>query len=352
MALAAVVVAGSAGSSEFAVVNFGNTPPTTVMVPCFQNGNVVDCYGTLAAVGENSGSAVSLFDISDPAFPVQMGSANTNFQIGSLSIDASYVLAGELSGSRVALIDISNPASPYVLGVSDCAPLLNIISSVALRSPTAVVSGDNNSVVLYFEDNPPTGAVPVPLLYNAWPSDFDGTTAAVANAPGGIQAYAVSGNTATQLALTPYGLTASVAVAEIPAGGYFVAAGGTGSFTVFAYPTNYPSGSITTPLPAAMGGPGTAVKFLNNPAIAPFLAVANVTAYDASVSFYWIQVDTGSNTVVSFFSPIPVTKINLPTTSLPTLGITAFTPKVRWRFWPFPFPGWLTNIWQTLFGGG
>ena len=107
------------------------------------------------------------------------------------------MLTGELSESRVSLIDISNSASPYVLSVSDCAPLLNIISSVALRSPTlthvkprltAVVSGDNNSVALYFED-PAIGAVPVQILYNAWPSDFDGWTAAVANADGGINTY-------------------------------------------------------------------------------------------------------------------------------------------------------------------
>jgi len=120
--------------------------------------------------------------------PVQTGTVQTGFQIGSISIYGSYVLTGELSGSRVSLIDISNPASPYVLSVSDCAPLLNIISSVALRPSytnetsqlTAVVSGDNNSVLLYFAD-PSIGAVPVQILYNAWPSDFDGWTAAVAN---------------------------------------------------------------------------------------------------------------------------------------------------------------------------
>jgi len=52
----------------------------------FQNGNVVDCYGTLAAVGENSGYSVALFDISTPASPVQKGSVKTGFQIGSISI--------------------------------------------------------------------------------------------------------------------------------------------------------------------------------------------------------------------------------------------------------------------------
>lgn len=71
MALAVVVAAASPGSPEFAVINFGNTPPTVVMTPGFDNGNVVDCYGTLAAVAENSGYSVALFDISAPASPVQ-----------------------------------------------------------------------------------------------------------------------------------------------------------------------------------------------------------------------------------------------------------------------------------------
>ena len=334
--MVAVVAAASPDNSDFAVINFGATPPIVVMTPGF-DGNVVDCYGTVVAVGESSGYSVALFDISWPETPVQTGTVQTGFQIGSISIYGSYVLTGELNGSRVSLIDISNPASPYVLSVSDCAPSLNIISSVALGSPTltnvapkltAVVSGDNNSVILYFAD-PPVGAVAVPLLYNAWPSDFDGWTAAVANGDGGTYTYAVSGNIATQLTVVPYHeLTGSVAVAEIPSGGYYVAASGEGSFTVFGYPLNYPSGSITTSLAADPSSPGIAVKFLNNPAIAPFLAVANVIASGVFVSFYFLQVETGTlqGTVVSFFTPIPVAQVALSTAYVPTLGITAFTP--------------------------
>lgn len=333
--MVAVVAAASPGSSDFAIIDFGTTPPAVLMTPGFDGGNVVDCYGTQAVVGEYSGYTVAVYDIST-LIPAQTGTVATGFQIGSISIYGSYVLTGELNGSRVSLIDISNPASPYVLSVSDCAPLLNIISSVALRSPTdtgdrpkltAVVSGDNNSVILYFAD-PPVGAVPAPLLYNAWPSDFDGWTAAVANGDGGIYTYSISGNISTELTVVPYeDVTASVAVAEIPDGGYFVAGAGTLSFTLYAYPTNYPMGSITTPLSDDLSSPGIAVKFLNNPAIAPFLAVAYITASDLFVSFYFIQVDTGlPQTVVQFFTPIPVAQVALPTTYIPTLGITAFTP--------------------------
>jgi hypothetical protein len=363
VALTLVVAAASPGSPEFAVIDFSNTPPTVVMPQGFDGGNVVDCYGTLAAVAAYSGNSVAIFDISTPALPSKTGSVDTGFQIGSISIYESYVLAGEFEGSRVSLIDVGDPANPYTLGVSDCEPMLNIISSVALRSPTltnatprlsAVVSGDNNSVILYFQGNPPTAAVPVPLLYNAWPSDFDGWTAAVANdpnAPGGIQTYALSGNTATPLALVPdHEATGSVAVAEIPDGGYFVAGAGTGSFSVFAYPTNYPMGSIKTALQKGTSSMGTAVKFLNNPAIAPFLAVANVTAGGISISNHLIQVETGlsQGTVVSFFTPIPVAEVALPSTYVPTLGITAFTPVRRFPFPPWPIPGWLEKILRAL----
>ncbi len=352
--LVLVVAVASPGSSEFAVVNFSNTPPTVVMTSGFTNGNVVDCYGTLAAVGEYGDSSVALFDISRPELPVQIGAvtgtieSGFGWQIGSISTDGSYVLVGELNGSRVALIDISKPASPYLLSVSDCEPLLNIISNVALRSPAAVASGDDAAVVLDFKD-PPVGAVPSPLTDNAaGPSDFDGQTAAV-SVFGAINAYALapfndpgsgtSGITTTELPPVPYKeLTTSVAAAEIPAGGYFVAAGGVGWFTLYAYPTSFPRGSIKTSLQPGMSSMGTAVKFMHNPAIAPFLAVANVTGSGVSVSFYTIQVETGlpQGTVVSFFTPNPVATVALPASYVPTLGITAFTP-LRW-FWPLPWP--------------
>jgi hypothetical protein len=337
--MVAVVAAASPDNTDFAVINFGIAPPIVVMTPGFDGGNVVDCYGTVVAVGANSGLSVALFDISWPETPVQTGMVQTGFQIGSISIYGSWVLTGEYEGSRVSLIDISDPTNPYVLSVSDCAPLLNIISSVALRSPTitgvapkltAVVSGDNNSVILDFED-PPIGAVPAPLLYNAWPSDFDGWTAAVANGDGGIYAYSVSGNDATQLVVVPYQyLTWSVAVAEIPSGGYYVAASSQRSFTVFGYPPFYPSGSITTSLPGDISSTGIAVKFLNNPAVAPFLTVADVNENGVFVYLYMLQAETGGDqgTIVEFFTPIPMAQVALSTAYLPTLGITWFEPVV------------------------
>jgi hypothetical protein len=92
VALTLVVAAASPGSPKFAVINFSNTPPTVVMTEGFENGNVMDCYGTLAAVAENSGNSVAIFDISTPALPSKTGSVDTGFQIGSISIYGSYVL--------------------------------------------------------------------------------------------------------------------------------------------------------------------------------------------------------------------------------------------------------------------
>ena len=235
-----VVAVASPASPNFAVVNFSNTPPTVVMTPGFENGNIVDCYGTLAAVAENSGYSVALFDISTPASPAQVGVVETGFQIGAISLNGEYVLTGEFNGSRVSLIDISNPASPAIVSVTDCAPMLNIIPSVALRSPVAVVAGNNNSLSLYFAD-PSVGGSPGQLLYDATgPSDYDGTTAAVAGGAG-INTYALSGTSLTNLStIHDRGLVGSVAVAEIPAGGYFAAAAGAGQFTVYAFPSGYP----------------------------------------------------------------------------------------------------------------
>ena len=331
-----VVVAASPGSPDFAVIMFGTTPPTVVMTPGSQGGNIVDCYGTLAVVGAyGGGGSVLLFDISAPLLPVQVGTVDTGFAIGSISTDGSYVLTGEFEASRVALIDIRNPASPSLVSVTDLnfPGGLGIIYNVALRMPNAVVGGDTNSLALHFEGSPLAG-VPIEIRYGApGACDFDGSTAVVAAA--GISTYKVSGNAVTPLTVVPFReATGSVAVAEIPAGGYFVAAGGAGSFTVFAYPSGSAMGSLETSLQKSEFG--TVVKFLNNPAIAPVLAVANVTASGVSISYYVIQVqlDPPESSTISFDTPNPVVQVALaqpqPTAYvLPTLGITAFTPKQK-----------------------
>jgi hypothetical protein len=348
--MAVIVVAGSPGVSQFAIVNFGNTPPSVAMISGFDGGNMVDCYGTVAAVGAYDGMQILLYDISDPAWPLQLGSVTVPFQVMSMAIDSAYLIAGQdpSDGSQVVLVNISNPSSPYVESISNCAPFLNIISNVALRSPGALAAGDNNCVLLNFAD-PAIGAVPIQVLYNATgPCDFDGQTAAVADL-GTVHAYKVAGVAATELSHFSYA-SYSVAAAEIPDGGYFVAAGGGGTFTLYAYPDGWPMGSLKTVISTSSDSL-TAVKFLNNPAIAPYLAVANVTGSGVSISNHLIQVTTGGATGVSFFTPIEKASVALSTTVIPTLGVTAFTPTVRFRWIPW-WPGWLAGFLRALGLGG
>ena len=150
--MAVVVAAASPGSPKFAVINFGNTPPTVAMTAGFDNGNIVDCYGTLAAVAENSGLAVALFDMSVPSSPVRTGTVTTGFQIGSISIDGSYVVTGEYNGSRVSLIDVSNPADPYVRGITDwrrcsrSSPVLRFAARPPLPAATTTLSSSTSTI--------------------------------------------------------------------------------------------------------------------------------------------------------------------------------------------------------------
>jgi len=59
----------STNSPQFAVIEFTNAPPRTVMVSASSVANVVDCYGTLAVAGDFGGGKVTLFDIGNPKAP-------------------------------------------------------------------------------------------------------------------------------------------------------------------------------------------------------------------------------------------------------------------------------------------
>ena len=73
-------------------------------------------------------------------------------------------------------------------------------------------------------------------------------------------------------------LLSSVAIAEIPEGGRYLATADLSSVTIQAFPESVPKASLSFFVPE-LGVPNAAValKFLNNPAVAPLLAVANVT---------------------------------------------------------------------------
>jgi hypothetical protein len=367
-----VVVAASTESPDFAVIDFSNAPPTSIVVGATPGGNVVDCYGTLAAVGACANGTVTIFDISNPASPTLRGSVDTGLSgIGAISMDGTNILVGQNNGSQLALIDISNPASPSVKSVYSDGAWLGTISTVAIRGTSAVVGGTDGFGVFDYtnpampsaEGYPPTlSSIDLPGQVMA---DFDGTNAVVASSSAppdnpfltpSSYVYGISGTSASGPATVTNGnFPQSVAIAEIPSGGYFVAAGGEGYFWINCFPPGVQGGFYqSNPLAPNMSDTTVAVKFLNNPAVAPFLAVANVTNDGFFVTQYsFLAENDRSTSSIAMFTPNPVAKVALNATLSPTLGITAFTiaPIVRPWGWPFPLPPWLAKLLQRWLGG-
>ena len=139
----------------------------------------------------------------------------------------------------------------------------------------------------------------------------------------------------------------SLAIAEVPAGGYYVALGlFGGTFDIIAR-SDVGNAWQQYQMPVSATG-SMVMKFLNNPAIAPFLAVANVTENKK----YYVNLDllllegTGSPTVakIQIMHPVLRTEVTLGSMQNPTLGITAFEPPPPWwRTIP-----WSRQIWERL----
>jgi hypothetical protein len=359
-----VVVAASSGSSEFAVIDFTSKVPSPVMVPANSGGNVVDCYGTLAAVGDCASGTVAIYDISTPATPTQVSSIGTVLSaIGSISIDGTNVLAGENGGTRLALLDISVPASPSlksVYGAGSEGAWLGTISGVAIRGTNAVVAGtDGFGVIDYTKPGSPT-AVAYPSTFSTVNfdgqviADFDGWNAvATAGGPNNY-VYAVSDGIATEPPTAVSQSTpSSIAIAEIPDGGYYVAVGIAGGlFSINGFPSGAPNAFfLSAPLESSMSSIAVAVKFLNNPAEAPFLAVANVTSEGFFVRSNFLVLESNESTsTIQIATPHPVATVALAATN-PTLGITAFTlPTIHIPPGGWQLPPWILKIWQWLGG--
>ena len=198
-----VVVAGSQNDFSFTVIDFTNptTPGVKLVAPPFNNNCIVDCDGALVAAGEFNGSQIVIYDISNPAAPVQKGSVNTALGgIGGLSVNGTQVLAGELNGSRAVLIDISNPATPTILSTFSTA--ISGIASAQLKGNKALVCGPNDLIFVVLDyTNPalPTQTKFVPgtggvFFGGSLVGDLDGTTAALADASSGnVYLFDVSG---------------------------------------------------------------------------------------------------------------------------------------------------------------
>lgn len=129
--------AANTSTSNFAVIDFSNpTSPTVAEAsPGFVGTTVVDCSGIQAAVGNQNGDQVVLYDLTNPANPLPVGGVRTGLNgIGAIKFDGKTgrVLVGELAGFAPlrVLIDASNPNSPQIL--STLLTGISGISSVGL----------------------------------------------------------------------------------------------------------------------------------------------------------------------------------------------------------------------------
>ncbi len=198
-----VVVAGSQNDASFAVVDFTNpaTPTVAIVAAPFQGGCMVDCSGTLAAVGNFNGGQVAIYDISIPSTPVLKGSVSTVLGgIGAISIDGNRVLVGEVNGLRVILIDVSTPSNPTILSTFSSA--ISSISSAALKGTKAIISGPNDLIFAVLDYTVP--ATPTQVKFTpgtggvffggAVAGDLDGTNAALADiGDGNVYLFDVGG---------------------------------------------------------------------------------------------------------------------------------------------------------------
>ena len=280
------------------------------------------------------------------------------------------------------LADISNLLAPSVASTYQ-GNWLGTPTSVAISGNTGVVGGWLTEVgpmglspsgLATFDLSNPSNIQPglvldtvgsgldVPRLAGPLLVDFDGTTIVATNAvPSG-------GNGAGAYVYLPSAVEpvngvggggAPIAVAEIVEGtGYYVATGqaqsdGAGFFMVQAFvqdgppPSEYVNGPALQPTLASQA---TLVRFLNNPADAPWLIAANVTA--GGGLFVSVNLLNGSTpTGLGFFEPAPFANVTLASTGAPsfegvgapplgiTLGVTALDPlRIRFPFPHFPFP--------------
>ena len=181
-----LVVAAGPNNTPFAVIDFTSPSSPTIVNPNpgYSGGSAIDCGGTRAAVGNQNGGNIVIYDLSNPASPAKMGSLVTVLSgIGAIKVDGNRVLVGEMDGSRVVLIDISNPTSPQILSTLNTG--IASISSVALSGTKAVAAGPNNitiAIIDYTDPVNPTQTSFDPKVASGLPGltvDLDGNLAAV-----------------------------------------------------------------------------------------------------------------------------------------------------------------------------
>jgi hypothetical protein len=313
--MSSIVVAGSNNDNSFAVIDFSipASPVNVLATPSFQGGCMVDCSGTLAAVGNYNGGEVAIYDISNPASPTLKGSVTTTLAgIGAISFDGMHVLAGEVNGNSIAFIDASNPASPTIKSTFSSA--IQSISAISLKGTLAVACGPNNLYFVVLDYSNPASPTQIQFMPGAGgiffggalTCDLDGTNAALADyGDSKIYLFDVSGGTITLLG--QYASDQS-GVSSISISGTLVAAASTNDFSItlvdFSNPAN-PTGADTQ---SNLGG-GATVKLAPNNLVAGAVNGFNVTLFSVA--------GTTANSLGTDDTTLG---------SIATLGFTTFTP--------------------------
>jgi hypothetical protein len=320
-----VVVAGGPNNNTFAVANFTNPgSPTVVQAnPGFGGGCAVAANGNLVAVGNLNGGQVVLFDLTNPAAPMKLGTLSTVLSgIGAIAFDGTRVLVGEMNGIRAVLIDVSNPNSPTILSTLNTG--IGSIASIALSGTKAVASGPNDftmDIIDYTNPGSPTRQSFNPVLGGSLTVDLDGSLAAVGDQNGVTVAVVdISGPTVLGTANSGLGGIFSISIK-----GSFVVAGSTNEFVVSLIDFTDPSSPVVVSLNPSLGGGCTVVRSNTRLAIGAvngfiaklFSVSGNTTATLGSAN---VGVDSIATIAVTDFStgvtPPPAPKLALSANSI------------------------------------
>jgi hypothetical protein len=337
-----VVVCGSDKDNRFVVIDFAPTPPGTAFVNApFSGGCLVDCFGTLAAVGNYQGDGVALYDISVPASPTLILVYGTGLTsgltgltgIGALSLDGTNLLVGESNGPNVVLIDVTNPASPSIVSTLRARGFTDGgISSLVLRRSHAVAAGPFSFEVLDYTT--PSAPVEVPYVgtirfESPVTCDFDGSTAAVGDGSGNVYVFQIpAGGIPVYVGQSGTGFFNGVT--SVVVSGTLVAANfiGGGSVALLDF-SNPSSPSLNKTIVGSNSGadPGGALK-LGYGALSGALFFGT----NNGSGVFWLDVSNLASPSVDLVAP----NANLSPAVRPTLGYAAFGPGCVMQMIRFP----------------
>lgn len=165
-----VVVVGGGTSGQFEVLDFSNPPNAGVAATVsagFSGSAVVGCSGSTVAVGELGGTAVLLYDVTNPASPTLVGGLAATFgAIGALKYSGNNVLVEGAHG--LILIDASNPSSPRIASTVGTP---TAVDSIALSGSHAVAATTNGTSIEFLDFTSPSQPTVLPFMPN-FPGNF------------------------------------------------------------------------------------------------------------------------------------------------------------------------------------